>query len=1161
MANRPFFNSSIADLERLYEERRGDDDFVSDLIAELENRETQRARKLLDHVKAETRPALVAKPSSTKIDAAAASDTKRRVARTETPFIEVPTVTAPPPAARVPLTPNPEVRNKGTDILSAWTGMEVLSPPSFRKPEDLAGGERQRVARFVDGRLPWEGGGEKSRPNYRLYYQIVLGTVDMEKAVGALLGVYSDTRDERPSARGEAVLATVLVDRLGRLVDIDPVAISSFGWGVPVALAGRLEELRRWPDQERQLLEGLSRRMDRRDDEGEQLPLDRNTIANAYAWLVGKLALGRDLLKPPEFALRSYQYYKFPDPPEAILLNSFFLNDLATARRMEEAGRSTSNVRRYLQLKKPAERHDLLSDRASLRDALQPARFPVGSWPGPGRNPLALLQQTAVNLALHDLGQDGILAVNGPPGTGKTTLLRDVIAGIVSKRAEVMCGYDDPETAFISSGQRLKRGQAFVHLYRVDDKLRGHEIVVASSNNKAVENVSAELPGIGAIAGDASSLRYFKSVSDSLLDGDSWGAVAAVLGNARNRSEFRQKFWWDEELGLQRYFQHASGNPQYVTETHGEKTTQRPPRIVTSERPPDGKDEALARWKQATARFRKLSAEAKRMLAELQEAHDLEEGIKSSARKLSDFRQEFEQMQRSVQDAEAERVEAAAAREARSAVSAAIERDIRLTASGRPGFLARLLKSEGARKWQAGMVELKTAQESARGFLAAADSDLAEKSSRHARLSGEFRKLGVTLLAEQGVLETKKSELATLRSRCDSVFVSATFFDLPHRERQLSAPWLTKEAARIRNEVFEAAMSVHRAFADAAARPLRHNLNALMDGFGTRSLGSPEKDALIPHLWSTLFLIVPAVSTTFASVGRMFENVGSEQIGWLLVDEAGQALPQAAVGAMMRCKRAVVVGDPVQIEPVVVLPDKLTEAVCLRFGVDAAVFNAPSASVQTLADAATGYFATFETKYGSRDVGVPLLVHRRCANPMFAISNSLAYENLMVQAKVDKPSAIRSLLGDSRWLHVEGRGQDKWCEKEGKTVLDLLDALRRSGVTPDLYVVTPFVVVQDRMREIVRASGLLNGWVADPYLWARERIGTVHTVQGREAEAVIFVLGAPEAVQRGARGWAGARPNLLNVAVTRAKEAVYVVGNRTLWKDAGVFQSLDRALP
>lgn len=95
------------------------------------------------------------------------------------------------------------------------------------------------------------------------------------------------------------------------------------------------------------------------------------------------------------------------------------------------------------------------------------------------------------------------------------------------------------------------------------------------------------------------------------------------------------------------------------------------------------------------------------------------------------------------------------------------------------------------------------------------------------------------------------------------------------------------------------------------------------------------------------------------------------------------------------------------------------------------------------------------------------------------------------------------------------------------------------------------------MQKMLRLSGLLEGWVENPFVWVYERIGTVHTVQGREAEVVFFLLGAPNAEQRSARGWAGGRPNLLNVAMTRAKEAVYVIGNRALWKSAGVFQSLD----
>jgi len=115
-------------------------------------------------------------------------------------------------------------------------------------------------------------------------------------------------------------------------------------------------------------------------------------------------------------------------------------------------------------------------------------------------------------------------------------------------------------------------------------------------------------------------------------------------------------------------------------------------------------------------------------------------------------------------------------------------------------------------------------------------------------------------------------------------------------------------------------------------------------------------------------------------------------------------------------------------------------------------------------------------------------------------------------------------------------------------------------IAPDLYVVTAFVIVANGLRRLLRDSEIFAGAISDIDRWTRERISTIHTVQGREAEAVIFVLGAPNGDQTGARGWAGKEPNLLNVAVTRAKESVYVIGNRSLWRSAGVFSDLNAVL-
>ena len=95
----------------------------------------------------------------------------------------------------------------------------------------------------------------------------------------------------------------------------------------------------------------------------------------------------------------------------------------------------------------------------------------------------------------------------------------------------------------------------------------------------------------------------------------------------------------------------------------------------------------------------------------------------------------------------------------------------------------------------------------------------------------------------------------------------------------------------------------------------------------------------------------------------MLGKLPIKSLGWLLVDEAGQALPQAVVGALLRTRRAIIVGDPIQIEPVVVLPDTLIHAICRRFGVDPNRYAAPQCSVQTLADAASTYISEFQADW------------------------------------------------------------------------------------------------------------------------------------------------------------------------------------------------------
>src|SRR6185437_16261415 len=104
--------------------------------------------------------------------------------------------------------------------------------------------------------------------------------------------------------------------------------------------------------------------------------------------------------------------------------------------------------------------------------------------------------------------------------------------------------------------------------------------------------------------------------------------------------------------------------------------------------------------------------------------------------------------------------------------------------------------------------------------------------------------------------------------------------------RERAAPWVDPQFTTARTELFLAALALHKALVTAQARRVRGNLSVLVDFLSGK--GRPDSQALLTA-WQTLFLVIPVVSTTFASVPAMFGGLGPESIGWLLIDEAGQA--------------------------------------------------------------------------------------------------------------------------------------------------------------------------------------------------------------------------------------------------------------------------------
>lgn len=103
---------------------------------------------------------------------------------------------------------------------------------------------------------------------------------------------------------------------------------------------------------------------------------------------------------------------------------------------------------------------------------------------------------------------------------------------------------------------------------------------------------------------------------------------------------------------------------------------------------------------------------------------------------------------------------------------------------------------------------------------------------------------------------------------------------------------------------------------------------------------------------------------------------------------------------------------------------------------------------------------------------------------------------------------------------------------------------------PDLFVITPFTAVKRNSIELLRQHYLhfTKGVISKSMFirWLYRSVGTVHTFQGKEANVVVLCLGA-DFTKKSAAQWATTEPNLLNVAVSRAKHRLFVVGDKQLW--------------
>ncbi|EFD1696130.1 DNA helicase, partial [Escherichia coli] len=280
----------------------------------------------------------------------------------------------------------------------------------------------------------------------------------------------------------------------------------------------------------------------------------------------------------------------------------------------------------------------------------------------------------------------------------------------------------------------------------------------------------------------------------------------------------------------------------------------------------------------------------------------------------------------------------------------------------------------------------------------------------------------------------------------------------------------------------------------------------------------------------------------------------------LIVDEAGQVLPEVAAASFALAKKALVIGDTEQLPPIwsiapaidvgnmlaeKILSGSTQEEITEKYTAIADLGkSAASGSVMKIAQFASRYQYDPELARG-----MSLYEHRRCYDNIIGYCNTLCYHGKLLPKRGREESNLMPAMG---YLHIDGKGElassgSRYNLLEAETIAVWLaenqqniEAHYGKSLHEVVGIVTPFSAQVSTIKQALGKQGISTG--------SNEKsltVGTVHSLQGAERAIVIF---SPVYSKHEDGGFIDSDNSMLNVAVSRAKDSFLVFGDMDLFE-------------
>lgn len=274
---------------------------------------------------------------------------------------------------------------------------------------------------------------------------------------------------------------------------------------------------------------------------------------------------------------------------------------------------------------------------------------------------------------------------------------------------------------------------------------------------------------------------------------------------------------------------------------------------------------------------------------------------------------------------------------------------------------------------------------------------------------------------------------------------------------------------------------------------------------------------VISEFEDDLFRLVPCWMASPESVSSIFPM--TELFDLVIFDEASQCFAERGVPALYRGKQCMIAGDPQQLQP--------SDLYVARWEDDS---EEPEAELTSLLELGNRFLQR-----------VMLQGHYRSQSPeLIAFSNQYFYENklhlLPDCTTLNKPEPAIV------YERVDGTWEDNCNLVEAQRVKDLVVTLTTELPGKEVGVITFNAPQQSLIQDLLELEERENQWVRPASLFVKN----IENVQGDEKDIIIFSVAYAAdkqgrvSAQFGSLNQAGGE-NRLNVAVTRAREKIYVV--------------------